>query len=325
MSFWVKEFDIKDRVVKLIINTGNRTDIPAYYSDWFYNRIREKFVLVRNPLYPEQIIKYDLTPDVVDVLCFCTKNPKPMLSRLDEISDFNQFWFVTITMYGRDVEPNVPEVTEVIKSFKELSKKVGINSIGLRYDPIFINEKYTVDAHLEAFERILGELSGFTNQCVISFIDLYEKTRRNFKEVCKVSKEEQEYLLEKIVQVGEKNNIKIYTCCENKEFEKYGVVVSGCMTKHIIEKAVGGVLDIPKGRKSSRVECECLLGNDIGMYNTCGHGCLYCYANYDNKTVLSNMKKHDKRSPILIGNICENDIINESKQVPYYNGQLKLF
>ncbi len=309
----------------MIINTGNRTDIPAYFSEWFYNRIEEKYVLVRNPLFPQQIIRYDLTPDVVDVICFCTKNPEPMLSRLNEIDKFKQFWFVTITMYGKDIEPFVPEYNKVIKSFKELSEKVGNNFIGLRYDPIFINEKYTIDAHLEAFEKILGELKGYTNQCVVSFIDLYEKTRRNFKDVYKVSKNDQEFLVQKFVEIGNKNNIKIYTCFENRELEKYGVNVSGCMTKEIIENAVGANLDIPKSKKSSREGCDCLLGNDVGMYNTCGHGCSYCYANYDKNTVHRNLKKHDPKSPLLIGNINDSDVIKQSKQVSYYSGQLKLF
>lgn len=309
----------------MILNTGNRTDIPAYYSEWFYNRIKEKYVLARNPYYPEQIIKYKLTPDVIDVLCFCTKNPKPMLQRLDEIDMFRQFWFVTITAYGKDVEPNVPKIEEVVNSFKELSGKIGINAVGWRYDPIFINDVYTLDIHIERFEKIAKELSGYTKQCVVSFIDLYEKTKRNFKGIKEVTKEEQEYLIQEFVRIGEANGIKIYTCSENSELEKFGVDVSGCMTKRILEKAIDGTLDIPKGMKTSRESCECLLGSDIGMYNTCGHGCLYCYANYDMEIVNRNMKRHNKNADLLICEVVGGDIIKEAKQVSYYNSQLKLF
>ncbi len=320
----------------MILNTGNRTDIPAYYSEWFYNRIKEKYVMVRNPYYPEQVSKYVLTPDVVDVLCFCTKNPQPMLERLEELNGFNQFWFVTITPYGNDIEPNVPSINDVIKSFKILSKKVGLNSIGWRYDPIFINEKYTVDFHIQSFEKMAKELGGYTNQCVISFIDLYEKTKKNFKGVNGVKKEYQELLVKEFVKISNNYNFKIFTCSENIELQKFGVDVSGCMTKSVLEKSINGTLNIPKSRKSSRDTCNCLLGNDIGMYNTCGHACLYCYANYDMEMVYNNMKSHNPKSPLLIGDlkgvfnkdnntIMSSDIVKETKQVSYYDGQLSLF
>lgn len=309
----------------MIINTGNRTDIPAYFSQWFYNRIKEKYVLVRNPYYPEQILKYNLTPDIVDILCFCTKNPEPMLSRLDEISMFRQFWFVTITPYGKDIEPNVPNKDKVINSFKTLSNKVGINSIGWRYDPIFINEKYTIDFHIESFENMAKELGEYTNQCVISFIDLYEKTKRNFHGVREVTKNEQEHLVKEFVAIAKKYNFKIFTCLENSNLEKFGVDTSGCMTKSVLENAINASLDIPKSKKPSRDGCECVLGNDIGVYNTCGHSCLYCYANYDVKSVVDNMKLHDPNSPMLIGKPKESDIIKEAKHISYYNGQLRLF
>ncbi len=309
----------------MILNTGNRTDIPAYYSEWFYNRIKEKYVLVRNPYFPEQIIKYILEPDVVDVLCFCTKNPKPMLSRLEEIEKFKQFWFVTITPYDKDIEPYVPKYDDVIESFQKLSKDVGIDCVGWRYDPIFINEKYNIDFHIKAFEDMAQKLSAYTKQCVISFIDLYEKTRKNFQGIQAVKKEEQEHLVKEFVKIGKKYNINIFTCSENIELEKFGVDVSGCMTKEVLEKAIGFELEIPKSKTSSREGCNCLLGNDIGAYNTCGHACLYCYANYDRKTVVQNMKKHNKNSPLLIGDINEGDTIKNSNQETYINRQLKLF
>lgn len=122
----------------MIINTGLRTDIPAFFSEWFFNRIKEGYVLVRNPYSRNQLFKYRLTHDVVDCILFCTKNPKPMLERLDEISDFSQLWFVTITPYGKDIERNVPAYSKVIESFKELSDKLSPKQVTLRYDSIFI-------------------------------------------------------------------------------------------------------------------------------------------------------------------------------------------
>ena len=167
----------------MILNTGNRTDIPAFFSDWFFNRIQEGFVCVRNPYFPHQVTKYILDPQVIDIICFCTKNPKPMLSHLDLIKDYKQFWFVTITPYNQTIEPYVPNKNEIIRSFIELSKKIGSRCIGWRYDPIFLNDYYTVEYHLRIFEKMCQKLTGYTHQCVISFIDLYQKTKKNFKEV----------------------------------------------------------------------------------------------------------------------------------------------
>lgn len=309
----------------MILNTGCRTDIPAYYSEWLYNRINDGFVLARNPYRPEQILKYKLDPEVVDVLCFCTKNPAPMLPRLDELKDFRQFWFVTATPYGKETEPNVPDKHEVIKSIKELSAKVGANAVGWRYDPIFITERYSVDFHIDSFERIAAELSGHVSSCVISFIDLYEKTKRNFPQVRAVSVDEQETIAMNFAKICSRYGIPLRACCESKNLERFGIDTDGCMTKSVLEKATGCELNVPKSKKSPRSECNCLLGADIGMYNTCPHGCIYCYANYDRRTVEKNFAMHDPHSPLLIGRPTADDIIIEAKQASYIDSQLKLF
>lgn len=164
----------------MIINTGMRTDVPAFYSEWLMNRLRAGFVLVRNPYRPELVTRYELNPDVVDCIAFCTKNPAPVLKYLDELKIFHQYWFVTITPYGKDIEPNVPPKEDVMRDFIALSKAVGINCVGWRYDPIFIDNIYTLERHIADFEQMCKMLSGYTKVCVISFIDLYEKVKRNF-------------------------------------------------------------------------------------------------------------------------------------------------
>ena len=308
----------------MILNTGNRTDIPAFFSDWFYSRIQEGYVCVRNPYFPNQVTKYRLDPQVIDIICFCTKNPKPMLSRLDLIKGYKQFWFVTITPYNQSIEPHVPNKNEIIRSFIELSKKIGSHCIGWRYDPIFLNDYYTIDYHLHIFEKMCQKLSGYTNQCVISFIDLYQKTKKNFKDVQEVNENDQIYLCQKFVEIGKRYHIEIYTCHENETLKTTGVHTSGCMNQQIIEKALDCSLKLPK-ISEARQGCRCLLNNDIGVYNTCLHGCLYCYANYDRSTVLNNYKKHNKKSPFLIGDFQKDDIIKEAKQVSYLDKQLSLF
>lgn len=170
----------------MIIQTGMRTDIPAFYSEWLVNRIKESYVLVRNPYHPEQVTKYCLSPDVVDLIAFCTKNPAPMFSHMDIIKPYGQYWFVTITPYGKEIEPHVPDKETVIEDFKKLSDLVGVNSVGWRYDPILIDETHTVSWHIEEFEKMAASLAGYTKTCVISFIDIYKKVERNFPEAREV-------------------------------------------------------------------------------------------------------------------------------------------
>lgn len=308
----------------MIINTGSRTDIPAYFSQWFYKRIEEGYVMTRNPFYPQQVIKYRLDPEVVDCLMFCTKNPQPMLARFDEIRKFRQCWFVTITPYGKDIEPYVPDKSQVMDAFCRLSEQVGAEALTWRYDPIFIDKTYTLDFHFEQFKQMCARLFGYTHHCVISFIDLYAKTRRNFPGVREVTKAEREVIGRRFSEIGRDFGIQMRTCCEGTDLEKYGIDCGGCMTRNVVEQAIGVTLKVP-GKHSTREGCDCLIGNDIGMYNTCGHGCLYCYANYDRKLVEQNKKLHDINSPFLVGGLRDGDIIKEARQVSWLDGQLRLF
>ena len=308
----------------MILNTGSRTDIPAYYSKWFMNRVHEGFVYARNPYYYRQVIRYEINPEVVDVIVFCTKNPIPMLEYIDELRKFNMFWFVTITPYGKEIEPNVPDKDKVIEAFKKLSTMLGSNCVSLRYDPILIDDKYTLDYHIDYFEKMMEELDGYTNQVVISFIDLYEKTKRNFPEAKEVDIDTQIEITKKFVEIGKRHNIEIYTCHENEILGQYGANISGCMTKEVLEKAINNKLNV-KNKLDTRQGCNCLLGNDIGAYNTCGHLCRYCYANYSKEKVIENMKRHDPDSPLLIGNIEKDDVVRQSRQISYLDKQLSLF
>lgn len=307
----------------MILHTGLRTDIPAFYTEWFLNRISEGYVLVRNPYNLVQVTRYRITPDVVDVISFCTKNPAPMLSHMDMLKDYGQFWYVTITPYGTDIEPKVPAKEKVMQDFITLSKTVGINSIGWRYDPIFLSDTYTLEHHITAFEEMAKTLHGHTNICVISFIDLYQKVLRNFPKVRAVKKEDRITLGTEFVRIGAKYGITIKACAEGTELAPYGVDCSGCMTVADFEKAIDCSLKVPKS-KGARQECACILGCDIGAYNTCRHLCRYCYANYDEETVMRNMKLHNPKSPLLLGELTADDMIHDAKQESYKDMQLKL-
>ena len=227
----------------MIIQTGMRTDIPAFYSEWLMNRIQEGFVLVRNPYNPTQVTKYSLSPEVVDLIAFCTKNPALMLPFMDRLTPYGQYWFVTITPYGRDIEPNVPDMGTVMDNFKILSDIVGVDSIGWRYDPILVDAAHTVEWHISEFEKMAATLRGYTETCVISFIDIYKKVERNFPEAKAVSRGDKITIGKVLIEIAAKYGMTVRPCAEGNNLAAYGA--------------------------------------DIGAYDTCGHLCKYCYANAD--------------------------------------------
>ena len=305
----------------MIINTGQRTDIPAFYSEWFANRLREGFVCVRNPYDPQQVTRYRLDPSIVDVIGFCSKNPSPMFPYMHLLRDYGQYWYVTITPYGRDIEPNVPDKHRLLSDFRILSDMVGINSIGWRYDPIFLSDRYTKDYHLKAFSQMAEALEGATKTVVISFIDLYEKVKRNFPEAGKVLREDRIELGRGIIQIAASHGMTVKPCAEGDELAAFGADCSGCMTIPDYEKAIGQRLIVPK-RKPARAECACYLACDIGAYDTCRHLCRYCYANSDRSRVLANAKLHDPASPFLLGNYEEGDRIHDAQQRSWIDRQM---
>ncbi len=308
----------------MIINTGQRTDIPAFYADWFANRLRAGFVCVRNPYNSQQVSRYRLDPAVVDVIGFCTKNPAPMFPYMDLLKDYGQYWFVTITPYGRDIEPNVPDKHGLLETFKKLSELVGIDAIGWRYDPIFLSERYSVDYHLRAFEQMATALAGYTKTVVISFIDLYAKVRRNFPEAREVDREQQLALGKAFIGIAASCGMTVKPCAEGEELAAYGAECGGCMRISDYEKAIGKRLKPPK-RKGARAECACYLSCDIGAYNTCRHLCRYCYANAEPAGVMARSRLHDVSSPFLVGNYMAGDIIHDVPQKSWIDGQMSLF
>lgn len=309
----------------MIINTGMRTDIPAFYSEWLVNRIREGFVLVRNPYNPPQVTRYSLRPEVVDLFVFCTKNPAPMLEHMDALRPYGQYWFVTITPYGRDIEPNVPDKESVMADFRLLSNALGADCVGWRYDPILVDAQHSVDWHISEFRQMAVRLSGYTRTCVISFIDIYRKVERNFPEVREVCRKDRLAIGKAFIEIAKQHDITIRPCAEGNELAAYGADCSGCMTVKTFETALRARLDVPKrGRNQRNGECACLLGTDIGAYDTCGHLCKYCYADSNAALVRENMKAHDPKSPFLIGNSRPGDDIHEAEQKSWLNLQLRL-
>ena len=309
----------------MIIQTGMRTDIPAFYSEWLTNRIKEKYVLVRNPYNPSQVTRYSLSPDVVDLMAFCTKNPAPMLQYMDVLKPYGQYWFVTITPYGRDIEPNVPVKEKVMENFRQLSELAGVDSVGWRYDPILIDKEHSVEWHIAEFEKMAATLAGYTKSCIISFIDIYQKVWKNFPQARQVQKQDRLILGKALIEIAGSYGMTVRPCAEGDELAVYGADCSGCMTVKTFETALHADLNVPKRKTNQRNgQCACLLGADIGAYDTCGHLCKYCYANTNAELVKMNMRKHDVKSPFLIGNTMPGDVIPEAKQASWADYQLRL-
>ena len=308
----------------MIINTGQRTDIPAFYAEWFANRLKEGFVCVRNPYNPNQVSRYRLDPSVVDVIGFCTKNPAPMFAYRELLKDYGQFWFVTVTPYGRDIEPNVPDKHRLLDDFRRLSETVGVPSVAWRYDPVFLSARYTEDYHLRAFETMAAALEGYTKTAVVSFIDLYPKVRRNFPEAREVTKAQRLSLGRAFTEIAAAHGMTLRPCAEGDELAAYGADCGGCMRISDYERAVGKRLNAPK-RKGARAACACYLSCDIGAYDTCRHLCRYCYANAEPAKVLARSRLHDPRSPFLIGGYADGDVIRDVPQESWIDGQARLF
>jgi len=308
----------------MIISASRRTDIPAFYSDWFINRIKEGFVLVRNPMNFRQVSKVNLSPKVVDSIVFWTKNPRPIINKLSKLEEYNYYFQFTLTPYDNTIETDVPDKKSLIKTFQELSTRIGKDKVVWRYDPILLTNKFCVKHHIKWFEYLADELSGYTKKCVISFIDMYKKTERNLKgiDIVPMSEELMKEIAQHLSLIAKRYNLQLETCCEDDiELTKYGIVPGKCIDDELISKIVGKKLDIKKD-PNQRLNCGCVQSIDIGAYNTCQHRCLYCYANFNNALVDKNVRLHSTKSPLLYGSLEEEDKVSIRKVSSNISNQL---
>ena len=307
----------------MIISASRRTDIPAFYSEWFLRRIKDGFVLVRNPMNPNSIGKISLSPDVVDGIVFWTKNPKPMLAGLDKLRDYPYYFQFTLTPYDSDVEAHLPPKKEVIDTFKELSDRIGANRVIWRCDPILVNRKYTLDYHIGRFVEMAAELKGYTTKCVISFVDYYKSIAGNIKDLglLEITEDDMRHIARSFSAVASENGLRVDTCAEAIDLSEYGIGHSKCVDDAIFTEITGFGYDVSKD-KNQRAACGCVESIDIGAYNTCLHGCKYCYANSSARLVKSNYARYDADSPLLCGEIGGGDIIKDREVRSVQSGQL---
>lgn len=311
----------------MIISASRRTDIPTYYSDWFYNRIKEGYVYARNPMNIHQVSEISLSPDVIDGFVFWTKNPIPMMNRLNELNDYKYYFQFTINSYGKEIEANIPNKNDVIiPAFKKLSELIGPERVIWRYDPILLTQQYSIEYHTKYFEEIAKRLSGYTHKCVISFVDLYRNTQANTKNLgfLPLGSNEMIEIAKNLVEIASKYNLIVESCAEKINLEQFGIAHGHCIDCNLFESILGYKLEVDKD-ENQREECGCVASIDIGMYNTCKNGCKYCYANYSSKTVMNNFGGHNPHSPLISGELLLDDVVKHREIKSFKQYQINLF
>lgn len=304
----------------MIINTGSRTDTVQFYPKWLIKRFEEGVVYTRNPHFPKKVTRYTLTPETVDCVVFCSKNYAPILPDLHKItSRFHTYFHYTITGYGKDIEPGVPSIERSIDTLKRLSAMVGKERLSWRYDPVLLTARYSVDYHLQTFAWMIEAIAPYVSRVIFSFVELYERLRYNMPELIALSQADMDRLAAGLGRLAATQHLPIQTCGNSGDWSRYGIDSSGCTTLDILGRANGVTFRSLKHR-GQRLGCHCIETRDIGFYDSCPNGCRYCYANKNQHVAIENFKTHDVNSPILLGHLEPDDIIQEGQQSTYLAG-----
>lgn len=285
----------------MILSLSRRTDIPAFYTEWFVNRLKEGYAYYKNPFDRNQLYKVNLNKENIDLIVFWTKNPSNFLKYIDFFDDYNYYFQFTLTSYGQDIEKNLPKKKKIIENFIILSNKIGKERVVWRYDPIIITDYYTQDYHYKYFDKLCEKLSNYCNYVTISFLDFYKNTNNNCNhlKIKKLSLTEKENIALTLRAIGNKYNLKLKICSQDisKEIEK-----ASCIDKNLIKSIFGLSFNLPLD-KNQRKGCSCLKSIDLGVYSSCANFCSYCYANKSEVEVRNNITKYNPSSPILLNQV----------------------
>ncbi|NBG88490.1 DUF1848 domain-containing protein [Isachenkonia alkalipeptolytica] len=312
----------------MILSVSRRTDIPAFYFDWFVKRIQKGSLMVKNPMNPKQIYKVSTKPDVVDAIVFWTKNPKPAIEKIDYLQPYPYYFQYTLNPYDETFEKNVPVLEERLKTFKQLSDCIGPERVVWRYDPIIFTESRGVDYHIASFTMLAEILRYYTDTVMVSFLDDYRKIRGNMEtlEVRAPRFHEVDTLMEAMVKIAERNKLNIRSCAEKRVLIPQGLFPGSCIDPNRIERLIEKKI-IKRKDKNQRPNCECIESIDVGSYDSCLHKCTYCYANCRSEIIEGQYKNHDPDSPLLIGKVAKGDVVRARKteSLIIKNRQLSLF
>ena len=329
MTSWSKEeIKISDGTkvlaqMPVIVSASRSTDIPAFYADWFMERLKSGYVKWFNPFNGLPLyVGFQQARLVV----FWSKNPKPMLAHLDELDKLipNYYFQFTLNDYDAErIEPNVPPVSERVETFRVLSQRLGRDRVVWRFDPLILTDGLTVKGLLEKVERLGDQIAPQTSRLVFSFIDIaaYKKVAANMSrggvQAREFTPEEMEEMAAGIGALVKGWGIAAGTCGELKDLDRYDIEHNRCVDDRLIMKCFhhdrvlmdfigaryvepdmfanpsgGWVLDDYRKDGGQRKACGCIMSKDIGEYNTCPHLCHYCYANTNNAAAMANWKRH---------------------------------
>lgn len=286
-----------------VVSVSRRTDVPAFHARWFIKRLEEGFAEYRNP-FSGKAHRVSLEPEDVRAFVFWTRNPAPLMQKLEyvETRETPFYFLFTINGYSRVLERSNPPVRRAIEIFRRLSDRIGPERVRWRYDPVVITQEMGADYHIRNFERIASGLEDATRVCIFSFMDLYGKVRRNVAAVpgpsrpLEPSLDERLHLSETLAGIGERYGIRLRACCED-DLVSGGVEKARCVDPVLLDiiAPAGGKLLI----RPTREECGCAASRDIGGYDTCPHGCVYCYANASPEAAVRRYRRSDPALPML--------------------------
>ncbi|MBN2281863.1 MAG: DUF1848 domain-containing protein [Candidatus Marinimicrobia bacterium] len=283
----------------IIISISRRTDIPAYYSDWLIARIKKGYTVYLNPVSGKPVF-ISLKPEHVKALVFWTRNPIPLFRHLDFIdSRFKHYMHLTINGLPKILEQNNPSADTIIEAAQKLSKRYGDHYVQWRFDPIILSTVTPEDFIFRKFEYIAAQLKSYVKSCIISFVDLYKKTEANFEKVEKRDRirfftpsEGQEIEITRtLASIAQNYGIRLYACAEDHLAKLDNVEIAQCINVDLINKITGVPLKSYPLQKS-REGCHCINAPDIGYYDSCPHGCIYCYSNKCPEVAQKNARKY---------------------------------
>ncbi len=296
----------------MIISASRRTDIPAFYTEWFMNRVRAGYCTVPNPYNREQVSRISLRPEDVDIIVFWTRHPAPLLEHLEELDQrgFRYCFHYTVLENPRALDRRTPSLAMSIEIFRTLSHAIGPDRIIWRYDPIVFSNKTPVGFHLDKYEKIASALRGYTSRSVISILDIYQSIGPRLEalqeeglevvEHTEIPSQDFDRLMTGLAEIATAHDIEIASCAEPLGLERYDIRPGKCIDDVYI-RDVFGIEVTDKKDPYQREACGCVVSKDIGMYGTCLFGCQYCYATRNFERAHQNYCAHDPQSPSLMG------------------------
>lgn len=294
----------------MIISASRRTDIPRFHLSWFLNRLREGYVLVRNPMNREQVSCISLKREDVECIAFWTKDPRPLLAHLDDLADYPFFVQFTLNAYGADIEAGLPRKAELVDTFKRLSDAIGPERVIWRYSPVLLSDTYTVDHHREYFERFATRLEGSTDCCRISFLDIYPKLEELLAAhgITSVPKDSEASMAREFVSIGKAHGIEVGGC-GGMDLQAASMARNACIDADTVARVTGRT--VPHAPAPGKADgCYCMSSIDIGSYDTCANGCIYCYANKAGRAGSpARLHLSDPASPLLCDHLSTHDSV----------------